>query len=312
MKDVAAGMESRSLWSKLGRKGAHALAAVGALGIAACATSRAETAEARPALWKLADADTTIYLFGTIHILPEGLKWRTPALEKAIAESQTLYLETEIGSDPTAAAREMMKLGMAPGLPPLGERVPAEKRAALKAMIASTGVPEQALDRMETWAAALTLMAVSFQQMGLKAEAGVERGLATSYDGTTKPVKGLETAAQQFGFFDQLPEEAQRALLVGMIDNPAETKAEFEAMLAAWKSGDTDAIARTFDSEKALSPELREVLMTRRNAAWAEWLRKRLDEPGTVLVAVGAGHLAGRDSVQEMLKAKGLKTVRVQ
>ena len=83
-------------------------------------------------------------------------------------------------------------------------------------------------------------------------------------------------------------------------------------MLGAWRSGDTEAIARTFDSEKALSPELRTVLMVRRNANWAEWLVKRLDEPGTVMVAVGAGHLAGKGSVQELLKAKGFTATRVQ
>jgi uncharacterized protein YbaP (TraB family) len=208
-----------------------------------------------------------------------------------------------------AAARTMMKLGISPGLPAIAERVPAEKRDAFRKMIASAGVPEAALDRMETWAAALTLMAVSFRQMGFSSEEGVERSLSAGY---SKPVKGLETVEQQFGFFDKLSEEAQRALLTGLIDDPGEAKKQFEAMLSAWRRGDTKAIARTFDSEKALSPELRTVLMARRNAAWAEWLAKRLDEPGTVMVAVGAGHLAGKGSVQELLKAKGLKATRVQ
>jgi hypothetical protein len=260
-------------------------------------------------MWKLADADTTIYLFGTIHMLPKDLAWRTPALERAMAESEALVLETELGSDPMAAAQVMMKLAASPGLPPIVERVPEEKRAAFRKMIGEAGVPEKALDRMETWAAALTLMAVTFQKMGLSGAAGVERGLAAGYK---KPVKGLETVEQQFGYFDQLSESAQRALLVGMIDDPKVARAELDAMMNAWRSGDLEAIARTFDSETALSPELREVLMKKRNAAWADWLAKRLDEPGTVMVAVGAGHLAGKDSVQRMLRAKGLKTTRVQ
>jgi uncharacterized protein YbaP (TraB family) len=293
------------MWTKL----KQGLAALGAISLAACTTPQPAANEARPALWKLSDADTTIYLFGTIHLLPKGLKWRTPAIERAIAESEALYLETELGSDPMAAAQVMMKMGVSPGLPPIAERVPADKRDALKKMIASAGVPEAALDRMETWAAALTLMAVSFRQMGLSTDEGVERSLSAGY---AKPVKGLETVDQQFGFFDQLSEEAQRALLTGLVDKPGEAKAEFEAMLGAWRSGDTDAIARTFDSEKALSPELRSVLMAKRNANWAEWLAKRLDQPGTVLVAVGAGHLAGKGSVQELLKAKGLRATRVQ
>jgi len=146
--------------------------------------------------------------------------------------------------------------------------------------------------------------------MGLKADAGVEKRLEASYSG--KPISGLETVEQQLGYFDGLSEESQRAFLVGVLDDPDGARGEFQAMLDAWRRGDVAKIAETFDSEKTMTPELREVLMTRRNRAWAEWVRKRLDQPGTVMVAVGAGHLAGRDSVQAMLAARGLKAERVQ
>lgn len=295
-------------WSKLKRS----LAAAAALGLAACTTPQEAPEGPRPALWKLSDRDTTIYLFGTIHLLPDGLEWRTPAIERAIAETDTLVLETEIGSDVMAAAQTLMRLGVSPGLPPIADRVPAERRDELRTMVAAAGVPERALDRMETWAAALTLLTANFKQAGLSAEAGVERGLDAAYRSAGKRIEGLETPEQQFGYFDALSEEAQRRFLLGMLDDPARAQAEFKAMLDAWRRGDTDAIARTFDSETALSPELREVLMTRRNAAWADWLAKRLEKPGTVMVAVGAGHLAGNDSVQRMLRARGLRARRVQ
>ena len=297
------------VWAGLRR----AAAAAAALATAACTTTPAPAPDApRPALWKIADADTTIYLFGTIHLLPEGLSWRTPALERAIAASDTLVLETEISGNEMDAAQTMMKLALSPGLPPLAERVPPEKREELAKVLKAAGIPEGSLDAMETWAAALTVLTLNFKRSGLSAEAGVERGLDASYRTAKRKVMGLETVEQQFGYFDNLSEDAQRALLVSMLDDPKGAQAEFEAMLKAWKSGDTDAIARTFDSETALSPELRQTLMTKRNAAWADWLAKRLEQPGTVLVAVGAGHLAGKDSVQHMLSARGLKAERVQ
>ena len=83
-------------------------------------------------------------------------------------------------------------------------------------------------------------------------------------------------------------------------------------MVAAWWAGDVQKIAVTFDNEMRLSPELSDALLTRRNARWAAWVRARMAQPGTVFMAVGAGHLAGRDAVQAMLGAKGLKVVRVQ
>lgn len=265
-----------------------------------------------PAIWKLSDEDTTIYLFGTIHMLPKDLEWRTPALEQTIGEADELVLETQYGTDLSRTRRKMKELAQSPGLPPLLERVPAEKRAGLGKLIEASGLSVRMLDKMETWAATITLFATNLRGMGFKAEAGVEQGLSADFKKLGKPITGLETVEQQFGFFDMLSEESQRAFLTGSIDDPAVALAQFEAMLKAWKAGDVDAIARTFDAETALSPELRAVLMTERNRKWAEWLDSRLDRPGTVLMAVGAGHLAGRDSVQTMLEARGLRAERLQ
>lgn len=300
-------------WANLKKRASRALAALGALSATACtAVQPVEAAGGKPALWKVADEDTTVYLFGTIHLLPEGTQWRTPEIERAIAASDGLVLESVLGDDPMGSARTMMALGMSKGLPPLAERLPADKRPALDKMIKATGVPAKMLDQMETWAAAMTLLTLSFQQMGLRPELGVERGLEASYRAGKKPVSGLETVEQQLGYFDGLSEQSQRLFLAGVVEDPGGSRAQFEEMLKAWKAGDTDAIARTFDAELSLSPELRDVLMRRRNAAWAEWVDKRMGQPGTVLVAVGAGHLAGQDSVQRLLAAKGLKATRVQ
>lgn len=289
-----------------------ALAAL--LPLAACAgAAEPKQAQARhPALWKLEDPDTRIWLFGTIHLLPEGQSWRTPAFEAALAGSEELVLEVADVDDMMASARAMQKLGLAGGLPPIVERVPEGKRAALRAMIAESGYPEAVFDRLETWAAALPLLGVSFKRLGLDPQLGVERQIGAPFRAAGKKVSGLETIEQQLGFFDTLSEGAQRALLLAVIEDSEETRAQFRSMLDSWARGDLAGIARTFDDETQMSPELKEALMRRRNARWAEWLERRLDSPGTVFVAVGAGHLAGEDSVQRMLEAKGLRTKRVQ
>ena len=296
--------------SGLLRKVGGALAALGLLwGGPAAAEAPARI---KPAMWKVADADTTIYLFGTFHLLPKGLAWRTPAMDKALASSDALVMEIGDIDDQAKIAGTLMNLGMSPNLPPLVERVPAAKKAELKALIAESGAPEAFLDKMETWAAGLILTGVTFQRLGLDPNAGVERSLIAPWRATGKPLEGLETAEQQFGFFDTLSEDAQRKFLVALLDSPDKAKAEFAAMLKAWETGDVAGIARTFDDETQMSSELRAALMAKRNARWAEWLKARMAKPGTVFVAVGAGHLAGPDSVLAMLTAKGLKVTRLQ
>jgi hypothetical protein len=263
-------------------------------------------------MWKLADQDTTIYLFGTIHLLPQGMTWRTKKMEKALAASDELVTEVVLGKDQTAIAQTLLKLGVSPGLPPLEERVPPEKREQLRAMIKESGIPAKVLDRLETWAAALQLTSVTFKQLGADRQQGVETQLTSAaVAGKGKPLRGLETAEEQFGFFDQLPEAAQREFLLGVLEQPAEARRRFADMVSAWTRGDIDGIAESFNDE-LFTPVLRERLLTERNRRWADWLARRLDRPGTVFVAVGAGHLAGEESVQHFLDARGLKAKRVQ
>lgn len=287
------------------------LTGLAALAIAACGTTSA-AAPARPALWKVSDPDTTIYLFGTIHVLPKDIAWRTPAFDAALNGADELVLEIADQSDKAAAAQTFRTLATSPNLPPLLDRVPADKRATLEAMLTKAGLKPEMLDPLETWAAAVTLGAALYAGAGLTADNGVERTLSGAAQQTAKPTIGLETTAQQLGYFDALPEGAQRELLVSVVDDSKNVAAEFEKMVSAWRRGDVDAIAATFDDELRKSPELAAVLLDRRNANWTEWLKDRLAKPGTAFVAVGAGHLAGKGSVVERLRAAGLKVERVQ
>ncbi len=291
------------------------LTALGVAILGSCATvpQAAEARAIQPALWQVADADTKIYLFGTIHLLPRDTTWRTPKLEAALAGSQSLVIETIVDTaNPTELAAHMRRLGVSRTVPPIANRVAPEKRALLEAAIAKTGVPRPFFDQLETWAAAFTLLGVQFKSIGVGADKGVETVLREAFAASGKPVGQLETNAEQLSFFDGLPESAQRALLEGAVEAPSELRTAFDSMLAAWQRGDVDAIARTFNADLAESPELRDALLSRRNANWANWVERRLAQPGSVMVAVGAGHLAGDGSVLQMLERDGYKVTRLQ
>ena len=273
----------------------------------------AKAPAAKPAMWKLTDKDTTIYLFGTIHLLPKGTEWRTPAFNQAAASASDLVVETVIDdANPASAAAEMMKLAVSPNLPPLLDRVPADKRAMLTGVATKTGVPMAVFDKLETWAGAFIMLGVTMKELGLDPNSGVESSLKTEFTTARKPIGQLETNAEQFGFFDTLPEAAQRKFLESVLDDPAKGRAQFAEMLSVWTRGDVKAMGDTFNRELADSPDLRENLLRKRNANWNVWLQRRLAQPGTTMVAVGAGHLSGSDSVIAMLEKSGYKVKRVQ
>jgi uncharacterized protein YbaP (TraB family) len=156
------------------------------------------------------------------------------------------------------------------------------------------------------------LLGVQFRELGLDPGSGVESVLKKQFADSRKPIGQLETNAEQLGFFDRLSEDAQRKFLVAMLDGAGSMDTEFGGMLHAWTRGDVKEIAKSFNSDLSDAVELRDALLTRRNANWAQWVKGRLDQPGTVLVAVGAGHLAGDQSVQTMLEKQGVKVTRIQ
>jgi uncharacterized protein YbaP (TraB family) len=266
----------------------------------------AATPAARPALWAVSDADTTVYLFGTIHLLPDNYPWRTPKIDQAVGGSQQLVVETIVDTkNPQKLFQALASLAFSPGQPPLAARVEPEKRAALTEAIRKSGLPPQALDRMETWAAAFILLGNQFKELGLKGEQGVEMVLRSAFTGQGKPVGELESNVEQLRFFDQLPEPAQRQLLEGAIDQSGDMKTEFHQMLTAWARGDVKR-------DLAGSPDLQRSLIKTRNANWSRWIEQRMTTPGAIMVAVGAGHLAGPDSVINLLKRDGYRVRRLQ
>ena len=280
------------------------------LALGSAAEAKAPQA-ARPALWAVSDADTTIYLFGTIHLLPSDMKWRTAKIDQAMSNSQQLVVETIIDEkNPTKLMSALASLGLAKGLPPLLERVPPPQRPALAAAIKKSGGPEQAYNSMKTWMAAFLLLSNQFKELGLSG--GVEGVLRADFLAHDKPIGELETNLEQLSFFDKLPESAQLNLLQGAMEENASMKREFGGMLDSWSRGDVKGIAQTFDKDLSTSPELRDTLIRERNANWTKWIEQRMTQPGAVMVAVGAGHLAGPFSVVEALKKDGYAVRRVE
>lgn len=260
---------------------------------------------ARPALFVARDADTTLWLFGTVHLLPAATRWEGEKLATAMRAADELV--TELPALPAgAAAAAFLKWGRAKGLPPIAARVPPAKREALRAMAERTGTPLAQLDGLKTWAAALMLGARAAGLTGADAAHGAEAVIEARFAG--RPRRGLETLDAQFALFDGLSEADQQRLLAGALAGGD----DYRATLNAWGTGDLAALERIVTDPRSTSPAMRDALITRRNARWATWLRQRMAAPGRVFVAVGAGHLAGPNSVIAQLRAAGIRVTRVQ
>jgi uncharacterized protein len=268
--------------------------------------------EPRPALWLLEDEDTKIYLFGTFHILPRGFKWRSPAVDRAIAAADELVVETaeDPGDEDESGALATMLLDEPA---PILQRVPAARRKELESAILAGELPIEFYDSMRTWAAGMMLgMAQLLGNYGADDAGdapGVEDVLEKLFRRAAKPIFSVEDGDAVLAAMNQLPEPAQVDLLLSSLDDAAAAGDGPTQDDHRWAKGEFEALA--LDDPKLFPPVLFDLLVRKRNAAWTDWLAERLKRPGTVLFAVGAGHLTGKESVQTMLAERGLPVSRV-
>lgn len=279
--------------------------------LALCSCRPAAPVVAHPALFVARDADTTIWLFGTIHALPANIDWRDAMVERAIGSADELVTEIpdadlrDGGATFTAMARRVTPS------PPL-LRVEPARRIPLSNAIAKAGITLEQAGKLKTWALALTPASASARTADAERDSGLETALGARFRVAHKPQVALESLHGQLALFDGLDETDQRALLAATIDDFADTQHGYQATLDAWAKGDLSRLAEQLSPAFGNHPALAEALVTGRNRRWSQWIAARMTRPGKVLVAVGAGHLAGPQSVLAMLKARGLEVRRVQ
>jgi uncharacterized protein len=262
-----------------------------------------------PALWVLKDADTTIYLFGTVHILKPGMGWFDDGVKTAFDASDMLVLE--MVEPPRGEAMGIMAdLSIDKGGKGLRSKIDPAEVAAYEAALKKLGLPPEAFDPLDPWAAAINIYYAGLIKAGYDLTSGVEPQLTAAAKATSKPIKGLETMRGQLSIFDELPAKTQLRYVSDTVNSLDEIPAQTDRLVALWAAADTDAVAAIMN-EGFDSLQLTELLLTRRNANWARWINHQMAKPGTVFVAVGTGHLAGPASVQNLLLAYDKRAERV-
>jgi uncharacterized protein YbaP (TraB family) len=168
------------------------------------------------------------------------------------------------------------------------------------------------MEPMEPWFVSVTTAALLYAKAGLDPENGVETVLAKAARQAGKPISALETPEQQFSLLEATPEAEQLAMLQNLIQRPEEAQSLTRKIVDVWARGDAEATGSLLNENMKRAPQTSRVLLTERNLRWVQQLQQRLARPGVVFVAVGAGHLTGANSVQELLRKAGLQVERIR
>jgi hypothetical protein len=274
-------------------------------------------------MWVIKDADSTLYLFGTVHVLDPDMQWLTPRVQKALDGADVLWEEVALpGTVQEVQARQLPLLLQRAVSPDrtLSSQLTEQERAQLQRAVARTPNPQQlgpTLDHMKPWFATLNLAIAPMQSAGFQAEAGADIVLAARAHKQGKPVRGFETIAQQLDILAAGSDAEQLATLRFFLAIPDPLFDGYMAAAArtfrAWMNGDTEPLAARLeawrtgvDSATTRMMPYR-ALIADRNEGFARQIAKLLDGKGVAFIAVGAGHLVGPDSVQAKLAARGIQ-----
>ncbi|MGE5500443.1 MAG: TraB/GumN family protein [Ignavibacteriales bacterium] len=273
--------------------------------LAALAT--ALPASAQPPVWVVRDQDSTIVLFGSVHMLPPGLNWRPEALDTAIRDADDLWFELPLNAtDSQAAARLAIERGTLPKGQKLVDKLSPSGRRRLEAAARRMNLSIDALNRMRPWLAEVTVGVAQLAGGGANGSDGVERTLNNDAPATAQR-RAFETPEQQIAFFADAPEKDQVASLENSLREMEKDPGAYSKLVAAWLAGDTQALEREgLKPMRRASPTLYDRLVVKRNARWTDMIARRLAGSGETVMVVGAAHLIGKDGVPAMLRRRGL------
>jgi hypothetical protein len=298
------------------------LGAVLGLGVAAAvalqpAEALAQTAapvigsDGGPALWVVRDADSTLYLFGTVHVLRPETLWRWVRIEEAFDSADRVVLEISNPDDQAAFVPIIQQHGLSPERP-LSGLLTADERAKLDAAAQTIGATGATFEPMRPWLAALTLSVAPLTKAGYDPQSGVELVLKARATAAGKPVTGFETIDQQVRILAGFSEADQLAYLRSTLDEFETATTDLDRLADAWSRGDVRTIDRVgVQPMRRADRSVYEALLVRRNTDWANQIETMLEGEGEVFIAVGAAHLAGRDSVQAILARRGVEAERI-
>ena len=263
----------------------------------------------KPAMWTLSDDDTTIHIFGTVHLLRPELEWRSDAFDQALSSADRVVFEVDMKSE--AAQRAMMTDFMARGMyqdgRTLKEVLDADDEAVIAAAFDSLGVPLDAMNTFEPWMASINLGVMQLVNDGYDPSSGVETVIETEAVEAGKSFAFLESISAQADAFDLLSEDEQISILYETALLLEESPRMLDLLVDEWADGDIEGIAALVANPDGygFSDAAYQSVLVKRNQAWVPEIEAMLDEPGTVFIAAGAGHFAGPDSVIKMLRDNG-------
>lgn len=262
-----------------------------------------------PAMWRLQDEDTVIYMLGSVHVWTPDADWRFPLLDTAFKEADYVVFESdEVEDDPESDEflRLMAREGFFRDGTRLTDLLSEEDERIVRDGLAIVHLPLEAVNAMKPWNASITSGLILTVQMGYDFEYGVDSTIRKEAERAGKPIGSLETAADAFEALSAgtLEEQVEAFVYGASIMELAEDLSD--TMFDEWSDGDVVGLLAVVNAgDSSIGVTSNEALLDGRNRNWVPQIIAMLDKPGTILIVAGAAHFVGENSVVDLLEKEG-------
>ena len=268
--------------------------------------------ESGPAIWRVQTGESTVYLFGSLHILPAGFSWTTPNIMQAMANSNLFVFEVPVGDAAIAEETGFIRQnGILPPRRSLRTLLTSSEFDVYSSVMRRAGLIEGQYVRYRPWLAALVLGLAYLHPDNLTTLKGADDEIMAFARKQARQVTYLETPIQQLQLLTHATDEAQLAGLKNLIGKLPSSHNLEQNLRDAWSQGDAKGLDSQLDAIFRDRPDVRDFLVSRRNRMWLGVINPLLQRPGTTMITVGAAHIGGKDGLLALICDEGYRVERL-
>ncbi len=274
-----------------------------------CAAARADGT--LHSLWELHGKHNTVYLLGSIHVLRPGDYPLPKVVLDAYGRAKSVMMEINLEEiDSAQVQAQMLSSAMLPEGKTLPQILGTTRYARAETLAHALGIELSAFDAFAPWFVAEAISQMQLTALGFQPQSGVEMYFMERAHSDGKPLAGLETVHDQIALFEGMPLDAQADYLIASLEEAHDLPQQVDDMVRAWQRGDTTWFETQLRQELGRDPALYQSVLAVRNRKWIPRIEALLNDDKDYLIIVGTGHLVGRDSVVELLKADGIAAIQ--
>jgi hypothetical protein len=265
--------------------------------------SSAQSTAARPPLWRVQHGTSTVYLFGSLHVLPKDYVWTTPQIEAAKQASDRFIFEVPVDEAALKDEKQfIIEHGILAKRQTLRGALSGNEFQTYSAVLRHAGMKEEQFERFRPWLAGVVVGLAYLHGDDLNSLRGADDDLMDYARSHGRTLTYLESVRDQMQLLTNVAEPEQLKALKTMLVSLRSSRNQEQALLSLWASGDAARLSALLDAYFSRHPDAQDMLVNARNRHWLPVIRDSLArENGTTMITVGAAHIGGRNGLVALL-----------